>query len=157
LKPRVRALRALLWAIWNNEEVPNLPPPGLTTLSKNGEVAREFYEAIGFVEIGDLFIRADILDRVSTKLIRQAKSGVFSLPDDFPPSLGLNLSKTQTLVRQLGYVVRPDGSVLRKARKRHLRNFKGKPQVLSKTGSRKTAVVKSASNSPFAKLAELRL
>ena len=94
LKPRVRALRALLWAIWNNEEVPNLPPPGLTTLSKNGEVAREFYEAIGFVEIGDLFIRADILDRVSTKLIRQAKSGVFSLPDDFPPSLGLNLSKT---------------------------------------------------------------
>ena len=157
LKPRVRALRALLWAIWNNEEVPNLPPPGLTTLSNNGEVAREFYEAIGFVEIGDLFIRADILDRVSTKLIRQAKSGVFSLPDDLPPSLGLNLSQTQTLVRQLGYVVRPDGSVLRKARKRHLRNFKGKPQVLSKTGSRKTVVVKSASNSPFAKLAELRL
>ena len=157
LKPRVRALRALLWAIWNNEEIPNLPPPGLTTLSKNGKVAKGFYEAIGFVEVGDLLIRADILDRASTKLIRQAKSGVFSLPDDLPPSLGLNLSQTRTLVRQLGYVVRPDGSVLRKASKRHPRNFTGKSQILSKTGPRKTTVAKSASNSPFAKLAELRL
>jgi ATP-dependent RNA helicase SUPV3L1/SUV3 len=157
LKPRVRVFRALLWAIWNKEEVPNMPPPGLTTLFKKREVAREFYEAIGFIGIGDLVIRADILDRVSIKLIRLSKTGVFSLPDDLPSSLGLNLPQTQTLVRQLGYVVRPDGSVLRKAEKRRPRNFKGKSKVLSKTGSRKTTVVKSASNSPFVKLAELRL
>jgi hypothetical protein len=134
-----------------------LPAPGLTTLSRKGEGAKGFYEAIGFVGIGELLIRADILDRVSTKLIRQAKSGVFSLPDDLASSLGLSLSQTQALVRQLGYVIRPDGAVLRKAGKRHHRNFKEKPQVLLKTGPQKPKVAKPASNSPFAKLAELRL
>ena len=156
LKPRVSALRALLWAIWNTEEIPNLPPPGLTTLSNKGEVATGFYEAIGFVGVGDLLIRADILDRVATKLIRMGKFEVFSLPDDLPSSLGLNLSQTQTLVRQLGYVIRPDGSVLRKAGKRHPKNYKGRTKASSKTGLRKPKVIKSPSTSPFAKLAGLR-
>ena len=156
LKPRVSALRALLWAIWNTEEIPNLPPPGLTTLSNKGEVATGFYEAIGFVGVGDLLIRADILDRVATKLIRMGKFEVFSLPDDLPSSLGLNLSQTQTLVRQLGYVIRPDGSVLRKAGKQQPKNYRGRTKASSKTGLRKPKNVKSPSTSPFAKLAGLR-
>lgn len=157
LKPRVSALRALLWAIWNTEGVPDLPPPGLTTFSNKGEVATGFYEAIGFVRVGDLLIRADILDRVSTELIRLAKFGVFSLPDNLPSSLGLSLSQTQILVRQLGYVVRPNGSVLRRVGKRHLKNSKDKTKASPKTDLQKNRSVKSASNSPFAKLAGLRL
>ena len=157
LKPRIGAFRALLWAVWNTEEVSVLPPPGLTTLSNKREVAEGFYEAIGFVGIGDRLIRVDILDRVSTKLIRLAHSGPFALPDDLPSLLGLSISETQALVRQLGYVVRPDGSVARRVGKRHPKKGIDQEKVPSQNFARKPRAVKPSSNSPFAKLSELSL
>jgi ATP-dependent RNA helicase SUPV3L1/SUV3 len=157
LKPRVVTLRAQLWAVWNAQEIPVLPSPGLTTLSVKGEVVAGFYEAIGFVAIGDRLIRADILDRVATTLIRLARFGSFALPDDISSLLGLNVSETQTLVRQLGYAVRPDGAVARKARKRRPKKSKDQTGSPSQKGMRNRRSAKPSPGSPFAKLSELSL
>ena len=157
LKPRVVTLRAHLWAVWNVREVPVLPSPGLTTLSVKGEAVAGFYAAIGFVALGDRLIRADILDRVATALIRLARSGSFALPDDIPSLLGLNVAETQTLVRQLGYAVRPDGSVARKAGKRRPKKSTDQTGSPSQKVARKRRSTIPAPDSPFAKLAELSL
>lgn len=157
LKPRVVTLRAQLWAVWNVREVPVLPSPGLTTLSVKGEAVAGFYAAIGFVALGDRLIRADILDRVATALIRLARSGSFALPDDIPSLLGLNVAETQTLVRQLGYAVRPDGSVARKAGKRRPKKSTDQTGSPSQNVARKRRSTIPAPDSPFAKLAELSL
>jgi ATP-dependent RNA helicase SUPV3L1/SUV3 len=157
LKPRIVALRAQLWAVWHGQEIPEAPPPGLTSLSIKGNVIAGFYEAIGFVPIGDRLIRADILDRVATKLIRLARSGVFALPEDIPSLLGLNVPETQTLVRQLGYAVRPDGSVARKAGKRRFNKNAGRKGASSPRGGRPRQSTKPIADSPFAKLSELSL
>jgi ATP-dependent RNA helicase SUPV3L1/SUV3 len=157
LKPRVVTLRAQLWAVWNVQEVPALPSPGLTSLLIKGEVVAGFYEAIGFVAIGGRLIRADILDRVATALIRLARSGSFALPDDIPSLLGLNVPETQTLMRQLGYAVRPDGAVARKAGKRRPKKSKDQTASPSRKAARNRRSTKPSPDSPFAKLSELRL
>ena len=157
LKPRIVALRAQLWAVWHGQEIPEAPPPGLTSLSIKGNAIAGFYEAIGFVPIGDRLIRADILDRVATKLIRLARSGVFALPEDIPSLLGLNVPETQTLVRQLGYAVRPGGSVARKAGKRRFNKNAGRKGASSPRGGRPRQSTKPIADSPFAKLSELSL
>ncbi len=157
LKPRLVALRALLWAIWHERDVPDVPPPGITTLAKKADVIAGFHEAIGFIGIGNRLIRADILDRVATKLIRLARSGEFALPADVPSLLGLNVLETQALVRQLGYVVRPDGVVVRKKGKRGPKNSTYKKRVSSRHTSRKRRNAEPAPDSPFAKLSELSL
>jgi ATP-dependent RNA helicase SUPV3L1/SUV3 len=156
-KPRVVALRALLWAVWNAEQVPDLPAPGLTTLSVKVKAPAGFYEAIGFVRVGDRLVRIDILDRVATTLIRHARAGAFALPDDVPSMLGLSVSETQALVRALGYAVRPDGSVARKSGKRRARKAKKETKTSSRAISAKCQTSKPVPDSPFAKLSELSL
>jgi ATP-dependent RNA helicase SUPV3L1/SUV3 len=157
LKPRIVALRALLWAVWSGQEVPEVPPPGLTTLPVKGGAPAGFYAAIGFVVIGERLIRADILDRVATKLIRLARLGAFTLPDDVPSLLGLNVPETQALIRQLGYAVRPDGMIARKAGKRRLSKGKDQIKASSRKGTRKRQPANLKPDSPFAKLSELSL
>ena len=157
LKPRIVALRALLWAVWKVQEVPDVPSPGLTTLPGKGGVPAGFYEAIGFVVMGDRLIRVDILDRVATTLIRLARSGTFALPDNIPSLLGLNVPETQTLARQLGYAVRPDGAVARKTGKRRSKKSKEQTGAPLRKGERKRRSTKPAPDSPFAKLSELSL
>jgi len=157
LKPRIVSLRAQLWAVWHGQEIPDVPSPGLTSILIKGDAIAGFYEAIGFVVIGDRLIRVDILDRVATKLIRLARSGPFALPDDVPSLLGLSVPETQTLVRRLGYAVRPDGSVARKSGKRRPKKSADQTGSPSQQGARKRRSTKPSPDSPFAKLSELSL
>ena len=157
LKPRIVTLRALLWAVWYEQNLPELPSPGLTTLPAKGQESPGFYEAIGFVRVGDRLVRADILDRVATKILRLARSGPFTLPEDVPSLLGLSVSETQSLVRQLGYAVRPNGEVVRKTRKGSSRRNRNPKQEASQDNRRRGPKKASATDSPFAKLSELSL
>ncbi|MBK20261.1 MAG: disulfide oxidoreductase [Rhodospirillaceae bacterium] len=152
LKPRAVAMRALLWSVWHSEDVPGLPRPGLTTVSKEKDTNDAFFASIGFVTVGDYLVRADILDRVATNLLRLARAKSFDLPNEISSILGLGPAETKSLVRRLGYAVHPDGSVSRKHSKRHQQVKRG-----VKKKKLKRSVPGGMEDSPFAKLSELEL
>ena len=156
LKPKAVRLRALLWAAARHTGPYGAPAPGLVTAPRDPEAPDAFYDAIGFQVMGDRVIRIDMLDRVALRLIRLAKAGRFEPPADLGSLMGLGAEQTEAVIRGLGYRRTADGAAFER-RPGGRRAEEGARRPGRGAARPDGAARKAAGDSPFARLAELRL
>lgn len=161
LKPKAMRLRAHLWSAMQQAPSYAIPAPGRVSVTHAGAVPNEFLEAIGYRAIGGNAVRLDILDRVAVRLIKLAKQGPFEMPAELPSMLGMGIEPAEAIILSLGYK-RSKGSTTFERRSFRSRTASGKSngkarhdQKSGRPGSKKRG--KPSSDSPFARLADLRL
>ncbi len=84
VRPRNRALRALLWSLHNDKPIPELPAPGLTARPALDNDDAGFWQAMGFVIMGKgdkrMIMRADVLDNFADVAFRTARKATRDEP-----------------------------------------------------------------------------
>jgi ATP-dependent RNA helicase SUPV3L1/SUV3 len=156
LKPRAIRLRALLWTASRRNPPATLPSPGFVTTPVDPATPDGFYEAIGYRVLGERAVRVDILDRIAQRLMRLARHGPFELPPDLASIMGLSVDQTQGVVAGLGYRQSPTGATFERAASRR-QTPEGATSRRPGRGNRRGRGRRGVSDSPFARLAELRL
>jgi ATP-dependent RNA helicase SUPV3L1/SUV3 len=118
LRPRPMALRGALWSLSVGRRPFVAPPPdGRTSAPASGAPAPA-WRAMGFLVVGPLAIRADVLEQVSAELRAQSRRPDPSA-DKVTSRLGCTVDEVEGVARALGYRWRraPDGAVsLQRAR-----------------------------------------
>ena len=139
-----------------------MPKGGQVTIQREQSVAAEYYNAIGFVPLGNRAVRADILERVAVALRRQSRKQPFVLEETILSLLGLGYDETALILRAMGYIEEKSASgerLLKRANKKRKTNFRKSGQLKSKMDKIKTSRVremiknksqKPNSDSPFA-------
>ena len=148
-KPAAVELRALLWAVSQGLPLPApTPPPGRVSVDLAGAPpafrTAAFWEAIGYPTVGARAVRVDMLDRLETEMMKQAKEGEAMPEPALAQMIGVKPDELDGVLKALGYgkTVAEDG----KATWRRRRNRRsGKPRREAPTSS----------DHPFAKLREL--
>ena len=170
LKPRAAVLRARLWTVHCRSAVIAPPQPGLVTVEVADAVPAEFYEAVGYRVVAGRAIRVDIHDRFAVRLMLLARKGVFAPDAELMSLLGLGPEQIVPVIEGLGYEKAPGGEgYVKSARVRRAPKSpsRSKSAKAGKDGGAKLAAKSSAPphrkkpkvdpDSPFAKLAEMRL
>lgn len=166
LKPGPVALRAILWAVQRGlSAVPELPPAGRTSVVNNRDNSKGFYLAAGYLPVGPLAARVDMLERFAALLRQKAREndGKVSPEPALLSLLGCTVEQAEGVFAVLGF--RPleteDGTkvFVRKERRRRGRPAKG-PRGKPRTSGRGPAAKPDApaeidADSPFAKLKDL--
>jgi ATP-dependent RNA helicase SUPV3L1/SUV3 len=104
-KPAAIRLRALLWSLWNGQNLPAaLPPDGVTSFSvADKQVDPAFYRAIGYPVYGPRAIRVDMLDRVISAIYDGAKDGVFRADHKMAEWMGCSLPDLYAVLEAMGH------------------------------------------------------
>lgn len=152
LKPRAAFLRAVLWCVAGEEKIFALPDPGIVSPIPDPAIPHGFYDAIGYFPAGGRVMRADILDRLTVRLMHLSRNGAFDLPEDVASTLGLGNEETANVLRDLGY--RKDKNTGEFLRKHRPRKKQARKKNARSARRRKHRAADPAS--PFAVLSQLR-
>ncbi|WP_448203659.1 helicase-related protein [Azospirillum sp. sgz302134] len=142
-KPGAVELRGLLWAVKHKLPLPvPIPPPGRVSVEAAG-APPAFWEAIGYPAAGPRAVRVDMLDRLETEMLKNAKEGTAAAEPALGQMIGVSPDELGGVLKGLGYTrsVAEDGAVTWRRR----RNHRAKPR-------RETPV---NTDHPFAKLRQL--
>ena len=144
LRPGATALRALLWAVWHGVAPPELPAAGTVALRPQAALPEGWVEMLGYLRLGPVAVRLDVAERVGAELARLTRAGPRALPSGLASRLGCRAGELPTVLRGLGFALRPgeDGAMMVRARRRT-------PSVLR-------AEPLGGGDGPFAALAVLR-
>ena len=143
LKPRPAAMRALLWAVAERLPLPpSIPPAGSPSVVMAEGVPPDFYRAVGYAPAGRRAIRWDRLEALAVAAATLHARGPFAAGPELAQIVGVGRADVPAALTLLGYDrrVAEDGAetfVRRRARRRRTQ-------------------AKAPSQSPFAKLRELR-
>ena len=151
LKPRVAALRALLWAVQHGRATPALPAPGLVSLKMPDEADIGPWQAMGWVPAGPVLLRLDMAERVAAELAWATRTRPAALPSQLGASLGLSADALPPVLRALGLRIIPAPAL---AEDQY--GPPSPPMVGSPRKRAAEAVVEPRSDGPFAALAALR-
>ena len=146
VKPAVVAWRALLWSVHADRTPLEPPAAGLVTVPADAPAG--FLEACGYRAIGERAVRIDVLDRIAVDLQRQSRAGKLDIGAAQLNLLGLSMEAARPVFEALGYASRDTENGM--AWKRVDR-----PAVVRRPAGRRDR--QPYSDSPFAKLRELRL
>lgn len=104
-KPAAIKLRALLWALWNGQDLPvAIPPAGVTSISiTDKNIDPLFYRAIGYPVYGPRAIRVDMLDRVISAVYDSAKDGKFQAEHKMAEWLGCPIADLYAVLEAMGH------------------------------------------------------
>jgi ATP-dependent RNA helicase SUPV3L1/SUV3 len=139
-KRDVAMLNALLWAVKHGAPVP-LPPKGVAA-PRDPAIAEGAYLAMGYRVLGSRVLRADKVEQLAAAARGLARQGPFAPTADLAALAGCSLGDLSEMLASLSYrAVHDQGGVTFHARK----------------PGRKRHGVAPQADSPFAKLAELRL
>jgi ATP-dependent RNA helicase SUPV3L1/SUV3 len=105
LKAEPVRLRALLWTVDNDSEVPPaLPPAGRVSFPTEKNVPADFYRASGFHPVKGTAYRVDMIERFSAEVRRLLREGVKILPPASLSPLGIGAENAVELLVALSYV-----------------------------------------------------
>jgi ATP-dependent RNA helicase SUPV3L1/SUV3 len=132
LKPKAIRLLAILWRVFNDEEiVEEIPNPGRVSMARNIKIKDSFYYALGYVGLGSQVVRLDIVERLAVMLRKAAKSEPFLLSPEMLSVVGLGYKEITSVIESLGYkcVDNLDGKILfrRKIIKRKIKKLNNLP------------------------------
>jgi ATP-dependent RNA helicase SUPV3L1/SUV3 len=102
LKPRPAALRALLWSAWHEIPAPDLPAPGLISITDPGW-PDGFADFMGWVPAGPRLIRLDIAERVGGDLARATRRHPVPLDAGLASRLSIGQAELASVLRGLGF------------------------------------------------------
>ena len=147
LKPRPRAIRALLWAVhagWHH--VPSVPPGDVLSMPLDSALPRSFYAAIGYRAMGRLALRLDAVERILARAGKLSRAGPFAATDEMAALAGCGAASFGGVLTGLGYrAAAPDAQGI---------IFYSPPARSRRGGRRRRDTANPCS--PFAKLASLR-
>jgi ATP-dependent RNA helicase SUPV3L1/SUV3 len=116
LKPDPVELRGILWAVSRDlEELPELPPAGRTSVPNDRSNSKGFYLAAGYMPVGPLAARVDMLERFAALLRQKARENDGKVrPDpDLLSLLGCTVEQAEGVFAALGW--RPEIVKVKKA------------------------------------------
>jgi ATP-dependent RNA helicase SUPV3L1/SUV3 len=106
-KPAAVRLRALLWNVWNDKQLPAATPPdGMTSLKldpANGAIDADYYRAIGYPVYGPRAIRVDMLDRLISAIYDGSKDGAFQAKHQMAEWLGCPVADLYAVLEAMGH------------------------------------------------------
>ena len=141
-RPRAQALRALLWSLAHRASLP--PPPGGTAGPRDPALSESFYRALGFVPLGERFLRVDRIETLLAATRKLERQGPFAATPDLAKLAGAPPEELAPMLAALGYraVADTSGGTV----------FHPRPQRLPKRRPRRH---RAEPDNPFAKLREL--
>ncbi len=150
LKPTQTLLRGVLWSVYRQLPMPDLPVPGRVCVKVDKQGSAEFFEAIGFRPLGARAVRVDILERFSAKVRVLAKSGSFAADSALGSLIGCDREGLDVVLTALGYepCTSEGGRFFRSG---------SKSVALKKRHRRIRPSRRPQDDSPFAKLRDLPL
>lgn len=104
-KPAAVRLRALLWGLYNEKDLPmNCPKDGIVSFEIDpAGVDRDFYQAIAYPVYGKRAIRIDMLDRVISAVYDAAKDGKFKAEHTMAEWLGSTIEGLYEVLEAMGH------------------------------------------------------
>lgn len=104
-KPAAVKLRALLFTLWQDKELPaEKPNDGIVSFSVEGkDVDPDYYRAIGYPVYGPRSIRVDMLDRVICAVYDAANDGKFQAQHQMAEWLGSNIADLYAVLEAMGH------------------------------------------------------
>ena len=164
LRPAQVELSVLLWAIHAGETPLPPPPAGRVSLRRESHQPEGWLRAAGFRPAGTLFVRADILERISELAWNKIVKGPFEANEEFLSLLGCGNDDIGGVMHAVGFTPDKNGKYVLKSRGKGAGKGKNKPKQAKKpTDKKPPRKTKSADkqkidpNSPFAKLKQLKL
>ena len=149
LKPNAVNLRVKLWKLYFPKELEyNIPVSGLNFLKNETKAKEKFMLICGFENFDKFYIRVDILERLFLQIINNTKDGVFKIDSNMINLIGCNKENFYKLLELMQYK-------RKKVNKAKEEFFNYQPKHVKKKKS--PVVKKSNKDTPFDKLAELRL
>lgn len=104
-KPAAVRLRALLWQLWQNKDLPaSVPHDGITSIAVEKDKADyTYYRAIGYPLYANRAIRVDMLDRIISAVYDSADKGVFKAKHEMAEWLGCPISDLYDVLEAMGH------------------------------------------------------
>jgi ATP-dependent RNA helicase SUPV3L1/SUV3 len=107
LKPQPASLRAALLALMAGVPTPELPRPGLVSLSPAPDWPPGFAAALGWVVAGPALIRLDIAERIAAELAWSVRQRPAAVPDRLASRLSVSREALPAVLRGLGVRLLP--------------------------------------------------
>ncbi len=107
LKPGAARLRALFWGVWYDRTPPELPAPGLVCAPMPNNWGYDFALAMGWVQVNDIMIRLDVVERVTRELHYLVRKHQILLPPNLASRMGLKPEQLAPTLNVLGFRVFP--------------------------------------------------
>lgn len=103
-KPAGVRLRGLLWSLYNDQPLPaNVPNDGIVSQVVEGEINKDFYQAIGYPVFGNRATRIDMLDRVICAVYDSAEKGKFRAQHQMAEWLGCPIEDLYSVLTAMGH------------------------------------------------------
>ena len=117
VKPKATELLISLWINfseknYNQNDIKlireNLPKPGITSCALNQNISHEIYKVLGYLVIGKMVIRADILERLDkiiyNEIDKDSKNKSFLVSDEMISLLGCSRENMRLIIKDLGFI-----------------------------------------------------
>ena len=104
-KPAAVRLKALLWALYNDLDLPvSVPADGIVSVRVEDENPNlDFYRAIGYPLYGGRAVRIDMLDRVISCVYDHAEKGKFQARHEMAEWLGSSIEDLYKVLEDMGH------------------------------------------------------
>jgi ATP-dependent RNA helicase SUPV3L1/SUV3 len=105
VKPAAINLRALLWGLWHDRDLPmDRPADGRVSVHINADdIDRHYFRSIGYPVFGNLCIRIDMLDRVVTDIYDSSKNFKFQAKQQYMEWLGCGEEDLYAVLQSMGF------------------------------------------------------
>ena len=117
VKPKATELLVSLWINYseknyNQKDISlireNLPKPGITSCTLNENISHEIYKVLGYLVIGKVVIRADIIERLDkiiyNEIDKDKKDKSFLVTDEMISLLGCSRENMKQIIKDLGFI-----------------------------------------------------
>ncbi len=117
VKPKATELLISLWINnteknYNQNDIKiireNLPKAGITSCPVNPNISYEIYKILGYIIIGKMAIRADIIERLDKiiykKIEKDKKDKSFLINDEMISLLGCSKENIKSIIKDLGFI-----------------------------------------------------
>ena len=181
VKPKATELLISLWINfseknYNQNDIKfireNLPKPGITSCALNQNISHEIYKVLGYLVIGKMVIRADIIERLDkiiyNEIDKDSKDKSFLVSDEMISLLGCSRENMKLIIKDLGFIknnkkickpdnngiISEDPEIWYKKKYNYGANISKKSKKFKKKFERKTASNFFAENNDLKKLKE---
>jgi len=142
--------KVLLWTAWaGHDNPPAAIPEGRVSISVEPDIPATFYWAVGYMPTGRLAVRVDMLERLAEQAWTLLRKGPFAPSPELMSIIGCGTEDISAILGALGF-----RKVNVKSEERFAAPKKGRRPAAKK--SSRTTQPSRVSDSPFAKLRELR-
>ena len=117
VKPKATELLISLWINYSEKNYnqndiklirENLPKPGITSCALNQNISHEIYKVLGYLVIGKMVIRADIIERLDkiiyNEIDKDKKDKSFLVTDAMISLLGCSRENMKLIIKDLGFI-----------------------------------------------------